>query len=180
MGWQVENNGVSVILRSAGGGGPSFSGTGREQILSAIKQAHIHGWMDSDPNAANLVAIWPWDGNRNNSPPLISPETGMVGYPVWESNALRVKMLYNPNIASAAIGGPGSSTVTGGSLGVMIGGTIQVQSSLPGAVSGIWQVFSVVHELDSNNPDGPWFTTARCINTKWPNPGDIVAVDTTS
>jgi hypothetical protein len=166
MGWQFENNGVSVILRGGQGGGPYFSGTGREQVLKAAEQAHIHGWMDSDPSGAKVIAIWPWDGIRGAAAPLISADTGMVGYPAWEQNALRVKSLFNPNLAASAVG-PGS---------IMIGGTVQVKSIVPNA-TGTWQVFSVTHELDSNVEDGRWFTTIRCINTKWPNPGDLVGLD---
>jgi hypothetical protein len=167
IGWQFENNGVSVILRGGLGGGPYFSGTAREQILKAARQAHIHGWMDADPSGSQVVAIWPWDGVRNSAPALISKDTGMVGYPAWEQNALRVKSEFNPSIATSGIG-PG---------GILIGGTIMVKSIVPNA-TGIWQVFSVTHELDSNVEDGRWFTTARCINTKWPNPGDNVGIDT--
>lgn len=166
MGWQFENNGVSVILRGGQGGGPYFSGTGREQVLAAAKAAHIHGWMDSDPTGSKVIAIWPWDGVRNTAAPLISKDTGMDGYPVWEQNALRVKTLFNPSVAASGIG-PG---------GILIGGTVQVKSVVPNA-TGVWQVFSVTHELDSNVEDGRWFTTARCINTKWPNPGDLVGLD---
>jgi len=165
MNWAFENAGVSVILRSAGGGGPYYCGTGREQILTAARDADINVWMDSDPNGAQTVAIWPKGQTRESSVPLISKETGMVNYPVWEQNALRVECEYNPSVATPGIG-PG---------GVIVGGKIQVQSIVPNA-SGVWQVFSVEHQLSSNAADGPWFTTARCINTKWPNPGDIVGL----
>lgn len=166
--WQVETNGVSSIIRGGQGGGPYYSGTAREQIIQAARAAHIHVWIDSDPSGAQVIALWPWDGIRNSSPPLISADTGMVGYPAWEQNALRVTTLFNPSIAAAGIG-PG---------GILLGGTIQVKSLVPNA-SGIWQVFSVTHELDSNVQDGEgrWFTTARCINTKWPNPGDLVGIE---
>jgi hypothetical protein len=166
MGWQVESNGVQATIRSGKSGGPYYSGTGREQIIAAANAAHIHCWMDADAAGAQVIALWPWDGIRDGDGPLISAETGMVGYPAWEQNSLRVTMLFNPQIAAAGIG-PG---------GVNLGGKIHIQSKVPNA-TGVWQVFSVTHELDSNVEGGRWYTTVRCINTKWPNPGDIVGVE---
>ena len=40
--------------------------------------------------------IWPKGQNRGTLIPLISAETGMVGYPSSTQNGVAVRVLYNP------------------------------------------------------------------------------------
>jgi hypothetical protein len=136
IGFDFENNGVSVQLAN-----PYFPGTGRQQAAACAEAANINWLMDDQPGAKQVLAIWPKDGQRGGAIPLISPDTGMVGYPTWTENGIAVKTLYNPSIVT--------------------GGKIKVDSEITVA-KGEWQVFSVTHELESETPDGKWFTTAEC------------------
>ena len=150
MGWAFENNGVSVQLNNQ-----YLSGTGREQALTAAANAGIKIIFDDQPNATPTIAIWPKTGARAAQAPLLSPDSGMVGYPIWEAGAITVKSIYNPSL----------SVSTGvGTNGLMVGGTVEVKSSIANA-SGQWQIFSMTHELESETPDGSWFTTVRANTT---------------
>lgn len=128
MGHLFENNGVTGQIPK-----PYLSGTGRDQIQSLVDAARIHWVVDG-----NTVAIWPLNGSRKGDPILISPDHGMVGYPIWTQGGMIVRTLYNPNF--------------------VFGSRVQVQSDIKPA-TGIWTIYRMTHELDSQLPDGRWYTT---------------------
>jgi len=89
--------------------------------------------------------IWPKGTARGGQIPLISPTTGLVGYPAFTSGGLLLTTLFNPEIA--------------------FGGQIEVQSSLRNA-TGTWDVFNMSHQLESQTYGGAWFTTIECLSKK--------------
>lgn len=127
MGFAFEDNGVDVKLAS-----PYFPGTALQQVKLCARAAGINYTTDR-----GVLAIWPSDGFRAGEVPLISPKTGMVGYPVFSSNGIVINALYIPTVKQ--------------------GGQIDVESSLAVA-TGRWNVFSVVHNLESERVGGPWFS----------------------
>lgn len=127
MGYTFENSGVSVQLSY-----PYFAGTGREQALAAAEAANINLLFDN-----TTMAIWPKGGSRGGASTLLSPETGMVGYPTWTANGLVLTSIFNPSIT--------------------FGGTVEVKSAITPAL-GKWTVFKVDHDLESETPGGKWFT----------------------
>lgn len=131
-GWRFENNGVQVQLRDQ-----YLPGTTLDQIKRVATAAHIRYSTD-----LGTLSIWPWDGFREGVIPLISKDTGMVGYPVYTGNGVIVRSRFLP--------------------GITMGGQVQIQSSLTPAC-GIWLVKSVVHDLESEQPDGAWFTTVETM-----------------
>lgn len=133
MGLAFENNGVDAKLSS-----PYLSGTALTKVRSVAQAADILWAIDRD-----VLAIWPQSGARKGTTPLISPDTGMVGYPSLSSKGMTVKMMFNPT--------------------VNLGCDVEVQSSVPMAC-GKWRVFNVAHNLSSEMLDGPWFTTADLYN----------------
>lgn len=128
MGLAFENNGVSVQLSN-----PYFPGTALAQLRACARAADIYFAIDR-----GTLAIWPKDGARGGDEPLISPATGMVGYPTFASNGLSLTTLFNPSIKP--------------------GGVVQVDSALKVAC-GKWTVLQVSHSLQSETPNGQWFTT---------------------
>jgi len=134
MGFKFENNGVSVMLNS-----PNFPGTKRAQAAAAAKAARIN-WMIDD----SILAIWPADGVRSGDIPMLSPETGMVGYPTYNEMGIAVRCLYNPAIR--------------------FGGQVRIKSSLPQA-SKTWYVYQLAHNLESEVPGGQWFSTMLLTET---------------
>jgi hypothetical protein len=122
------NHGVSVQLSN-----PYFPGTALAQIRECAQAAGINFTIDN-----GALEIWPKSGSRSlSSIPVISTQTGMVGYPTFSSNGLMLTTLFNPSIK--------------------VGAQIQVQSSIR-VPDGAYVVQQVSHSLESITPDGQWFT----------------------
>lgn len=136
LGIAFENNNVSGTLTN-----PYFPGT----LLQQIYQCAQHGYFNAQiVDGGTKLAIWPLGGARTSQSkiPLISANTGMIGYPSFNGSGwLVVKMIYNPD--------------------VLFNGQIQVQSSVTQA-NKTWVVKKLNLALDSLLPDGEWAATAEC------------------
>jgi hypothetical protein len=128
MGIGFENHGVSVQLSA-----PYLPGTALAQMRSCARAADINAQIDRD-----VLIIWPKSGARGTDVTLVSPSSGMVGFPTFSSNGLNVRTLFNPSLK--------------------IGGKIQIQSSLTPAC-GTWRIAQLSHSLESETPNGRWFST---------------------
>lgn len=126
-----ENNGVSAILTN-----PYLPGTAWDQVTAAAQAADINFTIDS-----GVLAIWPRAGKRQAVPPVISPDTGLIGYPQFNATGITLRTLFNPAIRQGA--------------------TVQVQSELKPAC-GEWRVNTIAYNLSSEQPNGPWFQTLDC------------------
>lgn len=130
MGMSFENNGVSVIWENV-----YFPGSALTQAKDVIAAADIE-WNQGDNG---VLAIWPKGGYRNLPVPLLSASTGMIGYPYPSGNGLLgVRSIFNPQIN--------------------FGARVQVDSIIKPAV-GLWFVTSLAHDLESEIPNGAWFTS---------------------
>ena len=138
-GKQFENNGVTAQLSN-----PYYAGNLYSQVQQIAAAARINAqFVDGDTK----LAIWPIGGSRSTltTVPLIAPGAGMIGYPTFSSNSyMTVEHLFNPQVS--------------------LGGTIQVQSSIPQA-NGQWVVFQLDLALDSLVPKGDWKATAYCYKS---------------
>lgn len=131
-GLAFTNEGVFTTLAN-----PYFPGTAWQQIKACARAAQINYKIEF-----GKLTIWPkGQPIAGNGVPLIAPETGMVEYPALSSQGMTVKTEFKPK--------------------VVLGGAIQVKSSLPMA-NGLFNVFNYVHNLSSEAPGGPWFTTIDC------------------
>lgn len=133
MGLQFENSGVNVKVAY-----PYLPGSARAQAAALAEHANINWTIDR-----GTLAIWPSDGSRQGDAPLISPQTGMVGYPSWSSVGIKVKTLFNNDLK--------------------LGGQIQIQSSITPA-NGTWTISRIEHNLQAFTPNGEWFTTIEAWN----------------
>lgn len=106
-------------------------GTALEQAQTAAQAANINFALDD-----GTMAIWPIGGSRGGTIPLISAATGMVGYPSYTGTGVQLRTLYNPAIT--------------------FGGEIEVDSITP--AKGRWTVNVLHHNLESEMPNGAWFT----------------------
>ena len=132
-----ENNGVNVKLSN-----PYLHGTLMMQMELVGKAADI-GWF-IDP-ASNTLAIWPRNGARGGSIPVISPASGLIGYPAFSRNVIEIRSLFNPAIK--------------------LGGQIQIPSSEKLiSARGLWNVIGIDYALSSQMPDGPWEMAIRAVN----------------
>jgi hypothetical protein len=140
LGLQFENNGVTGKLENA-----YFSGSAKTQAQECVDAAGI-SWNHGE---GKVLAIWPKNGSRNGQIPLVSNDTGMIGYPTYTDYGINIESIYNTSIG--------------------FGQKIQVQSIIT-AASGTWAVYGLGHHLESQMPNGKWFSTVLCYNPKFPTP----------
>lgn len=126
MGLGFENAGVTAKLAN-----PYYAGTALQQALTIAKHAGIDMIIER-----NTMAIVPPDKAREGDSVLISPQTGMVGYPAFNQANVLVKALFNPSVTYL--------------------GSIEVKSDLTPA-NGKWKVNRLEYELESMVPQGKWF-----------------------
>jgi hypothetical protein len=141
-GWNFQNNGVDTKLLD-----PYYPSTAWEQAQRVAEHANIN--LALDDGAPPTLVIWPKDGARNGSVPLVSATTGMIGYPSYTRNGIIVTTRYNPSIG--------------------FGQNVKVQSDLPQA-NGTWNVFTLVHTLDAEVPGGAWQTRFEAKPTTFDSP----------
>lgn len=123
-----EGNGVSIQIAD-----PYLPGTAADQIKAIVRAAKITVVDDGQ-----TLAIYPDNGNRSSLGAVdISPETGLVGYPAFSQNSIDAMMLFN--------------------AAVQCGMQANMKSQLPTA-TGKFNIYKLSHTLDSEIPDGPWFT----------------------
>ena len=94
----------------------------------------------NDVNVAMSVAppsisFWPQDSTRDDVMPFISPEYGLIGYPIFSNGGLMFQTQFSTMLTT--------------------GRNVQIETSLPHA-SGVYKLTSVNHELSSWMNDGPW------------------------
>lgn len=138
-----ENSGVSVSLAN-----PYYSGNVLTQMRACAEDAGINAEIIN----GNVLAIWPKGGSRTTADaPLVSKDTGMIGYPAYTQQGIIVKTLFNPLIA--------------------FGGMIKVQSAIkPVTDVGSWAVYKLDHALEQLVPHGDWMSTLYAYNPKYPKP----------
>jgi hypothetical protein len=139
-----ENNGVSVQLNN-----PYYDGNIWQQVQKCKRDAHINADRFTVGGASGeVLAIWPVGGNRNTPDvQLISKDTGMIGYPSYTNQGIKVDAVFNPKLARGQL--------------------IQVQSSLFRA-TGMWTVTKLDHFLETLLPKGQWKSSMLCYNPKHP------------
>lgn len=129
----LEDAGVNCKVMN-----PYLPGAPRQQALALAKAAGIDMTIDRDK-----LVIVPVDKVRQGAVPLISPETGMVGYPAYRQGGIDVTTLFNPNFQQF--------------------GSVKVQSDLKPAC-GTWRVVRLDYDLESETPRGKWYCTLGLTN----------------
>lgn len=144
-----ENNGVSATLTS-----PYLAGS---LMVQARRVADAAGIEWGIVGGATL-AIWPRGGNRNTpSVPVISPDTGMIGYPAFTQQGIIVRTLFDPQISFGSLVEVRSSVLS--SIAQAQQGQ-QAASSFPSQ----WAVNKLDLALDSLLPKGQWMSTVHAYN----------------
>lgn len=125
--YTVVNNGVKAQLEN-----PYFEGNPISQIQQCAHAAGIE--IDFRLGA---VYIWPQGGSVDDTIPLISPEHGMIGYPVFSNYGINFQCQYSDLL--------------------LRGRKVQLETSLPNG-SGVYTIQSAIHHLSSWVEGGPWLT----------------------
>ncbi|EGG5743623.1 hypothetical protein HJ769_004284 [Salmonella enterica] len=133
-GLKFENQGVSRSLSN-----PHFSGNLVQQMLDAASAADIN----IDLGDAEKVTIWPKDKALDIPAVHISPDHGLIGYPVYTMTGLSATTIFCPDL--------------------FIGRRVHLESSLPN-VTGDYQLTGVIHTITSRTVGGPW--SSNCTMTR--------------
>jgi hypothetical protein len=131
MGYKFESNGVKVTLTDV-----YLANTKLEQAKELARAAGVDFVLDDD-----TVAIVPRNGSRAGIVPIISPSSGLVGYPTFDANGVLFQTLFDPAIRFM--------------------GEVILKTSIKRA-EGTWTVLQMSHRLESETPGGAWFSTVRC------------------
>jgi hypothetical protein len=134
MGYSFENNGVTATVPP----GSYYPGTGFDQLQTVCQATDTDFYF-----SGSTLAIVPSGLGRINVPAvLLTPTSGLEGYPVIERFGITIYALFDPNF-----------------LG---GGQVQLSGSDIPAANGVWTPFSLTHQLESMNPNGAWLSTLHC------------------
>lgn len=99
--------------------------------------------------ASPTITFWPQNEKKDDVMPLITPEYGLIGYPIFSNGGVMFQTQFSTLLTT--------------------GRNIKLVTSLPHA-SGTYKLTSVSHELSSWMPDGPWHSV--CIANRILNEGD--------
>jgi hypothetical protein len=156
MGFSFQNaSSDGSIVNQAVTKGSYFGNTAMEQARSMMDAYRFWMYIDATTNPPTL-AIVPWGKARNSvvAVPLISPQTGLIGYPLFNSSGVTFDCLYNPTI--------------------LLGGQVKIQSSIPQA-NDVWTVTSLSHQLTSQFPGGPWQSSVQAVSGDFGNIGQVLS-----
>jgi hypothetical protein len=131
MGLTFENRGVDMVLPSV-----HLSGPLADQVAELAAQANIWRNLELDRLTIGPLEFNPSQFTDYGPIPLISPESGLIGYPTFASMGIEFTCLFNPALH--------------------LWDWIQMKSDLQPAC-GRWQIIHLSRELASEQPDGPWF-----------------------
>ena len=81
------------------------------------------------------ISFWSRESKKDDVVPLISPEYGLIGYPIFSNGGLIFQTQFSTYLTT--------------------GRNVRIETSLPHA-SGEYNLSSVTHELSSWMADGPW------------------------
>ena len=113
---------------------PHYSGNSLAQISRACLDANLMFYIDK-----NTVSAWK-AGNPSEMPehyPVVTPESGLIGYPVFLPNGLSIKSAFSSLF--------------------FLGGSLELKTSLPNA-SGFYKISGIRHFLSSWDDKGDWYT----------------------
>jgi hypothetical protein len=134
MGYTFENNGVNSFLHNQ-----YISGSSYQQASQIAEAANIEFGIDDD-----ILFIAPRGVARKGTSPVISPNTGLKGYPIFDKKGLKFTCLYNN--------------------GLKLGGLVTISNSVVSVANGTWRINKLEHKLSSLMPNGAWFSQ---VSASW-------------
>lgn len=128
MGLQFENNNVQSKIAY-----PYFPGDPHTQAAELATATNTRWVIER-----GKLAIWPPDGNRSNNV-TVGPGNGLVGYPSWSAQGIKLKIAYSPQQDFTQ------------------GGQITVAGSAITNANGTWTINRLEWSLQAFTPNGQWF-----------------------
>lgn len=127
-GYSFDNQGVTAQVKDC-----IFNGSPVQKAQACAAQVGATLLIDD-----NTFILLPPGQARKGDAVVLTPQTGMLGYPTFSSDGIEVTAIFDPAFK--------------------LGGLIEVQSVVPKA-SGVWRVTKLEHSLAANVPgDGRWET----------------------
>ena len=133
-----KSGGYSPFIVGLGGvvvTNPHYEGSVFDQLQTLCDDLNIA--MSVTPPS---ISFWPQESIKDDVIPLVSPEHGLIGYPIFSNGGVMFQTQFSTLLTT--------------------GRNVNLQTSLPHA-SGIYKLTSVTHELSSWVEDGPWHSV--CI-----------------
>lgn len=130
---RFENNGVTAQLTD-----PYLPNTLGAQLTLLADQTNVDIYVDP---VDDVVVLCNRLQPRQGRAVLLSPASGMIGYPTMDVTGPTMQTYYNPAIR--------------------IGGKVQIDSAFSVA-NGEWTVFTISSSLSSEMPNGPWQSSVVC------------------
>lgn len=145
MGMAFENDGVTGTFTN-----PYYVGALPDQLRQAAQDANIYCAIEQ-----GLVVISPAGVPRSIEPFVLTPQSGLIGYPQALGNGnLSVRSFFNP---AYRFNGP----LTIKNSQVIIDAQL---TSINTKADGNWSIGPMTHTLESNKPGGAWFTEMTVYN----------------
>lgn len=128
-GYTFVNNGVTASVKNA-----VLNGSPVQKMRTVAGMVGCELLIDD-----NVVKIQPYDkGLDEGNAVLMSKDAGMLGYPTFTSEGIKMRCLYNPDL--------------------QLGGMVEVDTVVPGA-KGTWKITKLSHSLVANAVSaGDWFS----------------------
>jgi hypothetical protein len=131
-GWAFLNNGVTGMMRN-----PVFNGGLKDQYASCAQHAGIGcvvvaGTMVIYPKGAPVNSV------GSDTMPILSPKSGMVGYPAVTNQGINLRAIFLPGMYPSS--------------------PFEIRDSQIPTANRVWFASKVTHLLDSQTPGGSWFT----------------------
>lgn len=124
IGFTFKNEGVTSSVKNA-----LFTGSPIEQIRQCASQVGAEVVIDDE----QVILL---KSERKGNVPILSKDSGLLGYPVMSQNGIELKAIYNKDFRFA--------------------GLINIESEIP-RTSGTWRIIKLSHSLDANLPtSGKW------------------------
>lgn len=136
MNKKFENNGVTVKVSNK-----YLPNTEMEKIRQLVSDADIDMYVDNE-----TIAITPKGQPRAIEVPVVSPGTGMIGYPVPDLMGVKVRCLYDKSLR--------------------FGGLIEIKDSQISQCNGQWRVFGMMLDLEAMTPGGKWMADIKAANVE--------------
>ena len=126
MGYTFTNNGAQKIITDL-----TLEGSALEMIKKLADICDFDLYVDQ-----KTIAICKSKGYRELKIPLISPQTGLLGYPVPDIKGISFSCLYDPI--------------------VKFGGIVRIAGSAITVCNGDWRLYGLTSHLEANIPNGKW------------------------
>jgi hypothetical protein len=153
MGYSFECR-DSTLANQVVAKGSYFGNTAMEQARTMEDAYRFWMYQDATTNPPTL-AITSWGKARQSLAAEITPQTGLIGYPLFNSSGVTFSCYYNPAI--------------------LFGGVVKISGSNVEQANAEWTVVSMSHQLSSQTPNGPWQTSIQAVAGNFGELGALLA-----